>query len=195
MSAWGDLSRLPELRWEPDTPLWRIHRRDRSPIFYGTNLYRFDPPTAASPWGTCYTAPSQLAAYLEVFASLGRLTPALIAERQLAELFTVDTLRLADISDRRVIGMYGLDASYSMGRAYDTSQRLAVDLFDAGFDGIHYPARHDPSGALRSIAVFGPAGNTAARLRVVKDDDIDDLLVNNAADHFHLIPIDDAPLP
>ena len=191
----GDLSGLPELLWTPARPLYRIHRRQMSAVFYGTNLYRFDPPDAASPWGTCYAAPTAMTAYLEVFASLGGLTWEMIRQRLLAELAVTAPVRLADISHPHVIGLYGLDASYSMGRAYDASQRLAVAVHDAGFDGIHYPARHDPSGTLRSIALFGPAGADSAALQVVNDDDIGDGLVDAAAEGFRLVPVDPAALP
>lgn len=59
-----------------------------------------------------------------------------------------------------VVGRFGLTAEASIGAdttTYRRTQQWARRLREAGFAGIHYAARHDPTLGSRSIALFGKA--------------------------------------
>ncbi len=61
----------------------------------------------------------------------------------------------------------------------------------AGFDGIYYAARHDPSFVERSIALFGPAGSTEGGkpFDIINGTIPDDLIDQVAAEfRLHLLP-------
>src|SRR4051794_31484697 len=54
-------------------------------------------------------------------------------------------LQLADLTDRTVLGDFGVTAAHSAGSDYAPSQERAANLFDAGFDRVRYRVRHDPA--------------------------------------------------
>jgi hypothetical protein len=68
----------------------------------------------------------------------------------------------------RVAGPYGIAGDLSLGGDYTLPQLWAA-LRGAGFESVHYAARHDPAFSERSIAVLGPPGEQAWILRGVKD--------------------------
>ena len=154
MTDWTD---FPSRTLPAGTPLHRIHRRGLSPgHFSTTGLYRFDPPAdAASDYGVCYLALDPLAAYVEVFGRFRAVPIDEISRRCLSTAQASRDLLVADLTQRSVLGRYGVTAAHSTGSDYHPSQRLGIPLHDAGFDGICYRIRHDPSMALEAVAAFG----------------------------------------
>ena len=99
-------------------------------------------------------------------------------------------LRLADLSNARVLGAYGLTREIcTVAPDYDMPQRWSGALHEAGLDGIWYGPRHDPAGNLRAAALFGPAGACQppeAGLRVLNQAPVPHDLLLRAAQEFGL---------
>jgi len=92
---------------------------------------------------------------------LGTISWEDVEERRLTEFTLARSLKLGDLTERVVLGRYGLagDISTGTGTAYHPSQEFAARLYELGFDGIYYTARHDPAFLERSVAVFGGSGD------------------------------------
>ena len=165
-----DWSDFPARTWKAATPLYRIHREGREPAWFNaTGEMRFDPPAAhGDDFGTCYTATSAIAAYVEVLGRFRALVPAHVIEgRRLAVLSCRKNLRLADLTDPSILGRYGVDGSISMSSRddYDEPQQVAGELWSAGFNGIFFRVRHDPSMKLEGVALFNKPGETRTMFR------------------------------
>lgn len=102
-----------------------------------------------------YLGLSSIGAFLEVLARFRVLTQQMIDERAFSSLSLIRALRLADLTDRTVIGRFRIAGDLSTGGDYRQSQEWAARFYDAGFDGVFYAARHDPSFTERSVALFG----------------------------------------
>lgn len=185
----ADWSAFPELVLHPERVLYRVHRNQNDPVhFCSDGSGRFD-LTAVDGTGTCYMSPSPIGAYIETFGRLGTITVSDIAERCLTELALTRPIRLADTTDRSVLGSYGITGDISAGTVYRPSQQAAAQLYAAGFDGVYYTARHDPAFQERSVAVFGGAGDT--KLFVSASYDIPDELLRQGVREFHLAVLPD----
>jgi len=68
-------------------------------------------------------------------------------------------VRVADVTDRMIMGRWHLSAELWAGDDYEGSQRWARRLHQAGFAGIWYSAAHDIRGDLHSLAFFGKPGD------------------------------------
>ena len=176
---------FPALVVHPDRVLFRVHRHSNDPVHFSASGHgRFDLVGVPSV-GTCYLAPSPLGAYLETLGRLGTISWDDIEERRLSELTLARPLRLADLTARSILGRYGLAGDISSGTDYRPSQTLAGTLYELGFDGIYYTARHDPAFLERSVAVFGAAGGH--KLFTASTAPIPALLVDQAAREFDLL--------
>lgn len=151
-----DLKTFPRYALHPDRVLYRIHRAHNDPLYFahgGTG--RFDLISADDEPGTCYCALSAVGAFLETFARVRFVSTRMAEQRSLSTLSLTRPLTLANMTDPRVIGLFGIEGDVSAGADYTEPQKWAVRLFDAGFDGIFYATRHDPSFTERSVAIFG----------------------------------------
>lgn len=101
---------------------------------------------------------------------------------------------VADLTDRAVLGEFGITAAHSMGIEYGPAQELACGLFEAGFDGVVYRVRHDPAMMLESVALFGEPGETAGRFNPPKTIRIPESLLADAR-QFCIEVLPAAPLP
>jgi len=85
---YGLLSQFPLLPKDriPER-LYRVHRVDREPQWFGTSgTMRFDPPDAAAKlFGTCYLAASPVTALVETFGDLLAVTQDMVDDRPLLE--------------------------------------------------------------------------------------------------------------
>jgi RES domain len=176
---------FPSHTLHPERVLYRIHRTTNAPIYFASDdLGRFnlmDVPGA----GTCYVSPSPVGAYIETFGRLGTISEDDLAERSLSELALSRSVRLADLTDRQVLGRYRIAGDISTGTDYQPSQRLASALYAVGFDGIYYTARHDPAFLERSVAIFG--GPDDEKLFIVAATPIPQELAMEAARDFGLL--------
>ena len=151
-----DLKVFPRHTLHPDRVLYRIHRAHNDPLYFArSGAGRFDLVSDDNEPGTCYCALSAVGAFLETFRRNRVIPTRMIDQRALSTLSLTRSMRLADMTDSRVIGLYGIEGDVSAGADYTEPQKWAVRLFEAGFDGIFYATRHDPSFTERSVAIFG----------------------------------------
>lgn len=89
----------------------------------------------------------------------------MIDDRVLAEIYLPCDARLADLTNPVVLGRFGITNELSTGDpeiTYPIGQQWAMRLWQAGFSGVCYPARHDVELATRSVALFGKPGLESA---------------------------------
>jgi hypothetical protein len=188
-----DLGSFPVHTVHPDRVLFRIHKATNDPLHFGVSGdERFD-LRSESGAGTCYCALSQVGAFLETFARLKFLTQELIDERVLSSLSLTRPLRLADITDKSVVGAFGITGEISTGSDYVPSQQWAERFHKSGFDGVYYTTRHDPSFTERSVAVFGNEDGGAKLFDVVTES-IPDELIREVCAEFGFTVWPSAPL-
>jgi hypothetical protein len=193
MSSWGD---FPIQSIDTTTPLFRIHRHGHHPAWFNTDgSGRFDPPaTHRDRFGVCYLGLEPLSSYVEVFGRFRAVPQAEIDQRRLSELSIVRSIDVADLTNRTVLGDFGITAAHSTGTDYGPAQELASHLFDAGFDGVFHRVRHDPTMTLEAIALFGEPGETAGRVGTPKTIPIPAALTE-AGRQFRIEVLPAAPLP
>jgi RES domain-containing protein len=109
-----------------------------------------------------------------------------VADRALATLRSSARLRLADctLEEARRLGVtleIGASDDYALCR------RWAEAFAGRGFAGIRYRLRHDPSGSLLGVALFGAAGEAA--WAVEARGPIPDDLIRNAERRFGIIVV------
>lgn len=157
-------NKLPELprRTLGTKPLWRIHAADVVPWFFDIGP---DGRFNLAESGTCYLAEEPIGAFVEKFGRL--LRPGGVIPEPLVDAQRLSTLRppkanVVDLTDATVLGLIGLTAEIHSTSDYNLTQGWALAFQEAGYDGIRYKARHDPRGALVSIALFG-SGKPARR--------------------------------
>lgn len=150
------LKGFPRRTLRGDRPVYRIHQTSRSAWWFSSaGSGRFDPVGTAM--GACYLAEKPLAAWVEVFRKRMLLAEADVQERSLLCVQLERELRLADLTSRRAL-QFGVTASLGADEDYADSQAFAVRAVQAGFDGIRYRVRHDPSQPLHGIALFAAEG-------------------------------------
>ena len=156
MTDWGS---FPSCVLQSGEDLYRIHRREHTPERLSRSGHqRFDSPSAqrARSYGVCYLGTTPVAAYLEVFGRMRALPVPELTDRCLSVAPVVRAVRLADLTNRTVLGRFGVTASHSTAPDYAESQCLSARLHSAGFDGIRYRVRHDPAMELEAVALFAP---------------------------------------
>ncbi len=185
--------RIPRYNSGVGQVLYRIHRADKSAVYFSRNTSgRFDPPLGSgTEFGTCYLGVDRLTAYVEVFGRTNPISETLIAERALTEVVIFRPLLIADLTDRKLLGELGAIPEVSVGPDYGDSGRLAAELVENVFDGIRYFARHDPGFRLISVALFSSAESA---LSAEKPSPIPDDLIVEAEREFGLLVLPEAPL-
>lgn len=152
----ADLAGFPSLHLH-GAALSRIHRASLSPWWFSSDgSGRFDLP-ADSGRGTCYLATEPEGCFLEVFRDLSLIAEQEIEVRRLSRLAINEAL-LADCAAGRS-REFGLTAEIHSAPDYRITQQWAAAFAAAGFDGVRYLLRHDPSQHLAGIALFGRAGS------------------------------------
>ena len=150
-----DLSRFPVRAVATTTPLWRVHSAHHDARWFCHDLEcRFDLP---DPNGTLYCAERPVGCLAEVFQGFTLVDEGAVRNRLLSRLRVPRRLRVADCTSARARG-FGCTGEIHAGSDYDRTQRWARAFHAAGFDGIRYTLRSDPSLRLTGVAVFGPAG-------------------------------------
>lgn len=180
--------RFPVLPKEQLPPiLYRVHQVVHEPEWFGTSGdCRWDPPAeVADLFGTCYTGTDPLTAFIEAVTELPLLAQSVIDKRAMALLHVPQDQRIADMTNPRIIGDWGLDRRISTGDAYGVCQRWAHALRLAGFTGVFYEPRYDPRGRnQQSIAFFGDPGYQPTQIIMIEDEPIPRSVVEEARDIF-----------
>jgi hypothetical protein len=109
-----------------------------------------------------------------------------VADRALATLRAPARLRLADCTVEEA-RRFGITLEIGASDDYELCQRWAEELAGEGFAGIRYRLRHDPSGSLLGIALFGTAGE--AGWAVEASGPIPDDLIREAEERFGIIVV------
>jgi hypothetical protein len=140
---------------------------------------RFD---LTSPSGTLHVAEQPLGSFLEVFRDVRLIDEADIQSRRISSLRAPRNLRLADCTSQRARG-FGVTGEIHMTEDYDRTQRWAAAFAGAGYYGIRYYLRHDPSLRLAGVAVFGQTASSR-RWRKPRTGSIDEHLLQQARRRF-----------
>lgn len=150
---------LPTVTLPRDTRLARIHRVGAEPWTLSSHQHgRFNLP---GPWGTCYLAPGPICAFLEVFARHGAAIDAReISEYRLSWLRLDQDWELADLTERVVLGA-GINAEIHASTDYEFTRAWASAI-NREYEGIQFRPRSDPSGSLKSVALFSVVGGRKA---------------------------------
>jgi RES domain-containing protein len=180
-----NLKRFPRRTLRGDRTVYRIHRAANHPWWFSADgSGRFDP--VGTRLVACYLAELALGAWVEVFRRRLLLAEDEVASRTLLSVELGRDLRLADLTSRRALG-FGVTASLGANEHYDDSQAFAGQAAHAGFDGLRYLVRHDPTQQLYGLALFAPPGapDTAdPRWPAADDEPIPDDLVAEAGMRF-----------
>jgi hypothetical protein len=156
-------SEFPRRLLREGTLLYRVHRAIHNGAFFGEDgTSRFD--LVGVEVGVCYLGLRDETAFLEVFGRQRPITAAQVAERRVSEFALSGDAVLADLTSDLVVGQFGLTLEISAGGDYSGPQKWSRALHDAGFDGLHYKARHAPGGEHESVALFGKPGMDESRL-------------------------------
>jgi hypothetical protein len=169
--------------------VYRVHQIVHEPEWFGTSTDdRWSPPSpTATLFGTCYTGTDPLTAFIEAVIELPLLTQSDIDRRSLASMQASQDQGIADMSNPRIVGEWALDRRISSGDNYGACQRWANALRLAGFTGVFYEPRHDPSGnGHQSIAFFGDPGYQPTQIHVIEDEPIPGWVVDEAREIFGL---------
>ncbi len=151
-----DLKRFPSSRLTPAKAIYRLHRRTRRPWYFSSSgAGRFD---LLEPDGTCYAALDPAVAFIEVFYGFRIVPIEELVDVVVSTMGAPRTMRLADCTSPRAVA-YGVTSEVNTTVDYALTQRWAVALRAAGFDGLRYWPRHDP-GRRPAVALFGPAGQS-----------------------------------
>ena len=168
----------------PSRGLARIHRRELNPWWFSSDgSGRFDLQPGR---GTCYLAEKPLGAFVEAFRDPRIVHASTVADRALATLGPRARLRLADctVPDAR---RFGITLEIGASDDYELCQAWAEAFAAEGFRGIRYRRRHDPSGSLIEIALFGAAGE--GDWAVEASGPIPDDLIREAEERFGIIVV------
>lgn len=181
-----DLAGFPEHVLAPGHPLFRIHRRGRSPWWFGSSgRCRFD---LARPRGTCYLAGHPLGAFIEVFRDTHLVDQRDVDRRRLSRVALLRRLRLADCTAGRGRS-FGVTGAIHSTPDYERTHAWAAGFESAGFDGVRYKLSQDPAQELTGYALFGDAGEPVdpERWPAGSSERIDGAVLREARDHFGVL--------
>lgn len=148
--------RFPVLTVSAGTVLYRTHKDGLGAWWFGSSLQgRFD---LAGPYGTCYTAESELITLLECWTGIRYIPRTEIDGRALSAVAVGRDLQIADVTSNMAIE-FGMTSEINTTVDYDLTQRWAEAFRAAGFDGIRYWARHEMSHTHACLALFAVGGD------------------------------------
>ncbi|MFC8503220.1 RES family NAD+ phosphorylase [Pedococcus sp. NPDC057267] len=154
----GSLEGFPTRRLTRATALFRAHRADRGPWWFGNDGGgRFD---LAAPRGTCYLALDPCSAVRErlglVLGGRREVPASLLEEVLVSTLHVPGPVEVADVQSREA-GDFGVTRELESMVPYAVPQAWARAFDDAGLGGVAYGPRFTP-GEASAVGLFGPAG-------------------------------------
>jgi hypothetical protein len=154
----ADLAGFPRYRLRAGTTISRIHSRGRDPWWFGNDgSGRFD---LSGAYGTCYLAQRAEGALLKVFKDFTLISEADIQRRHQFETEMERDRPLANCCAPSA-GRFGVNAELHSTANYSLTQAWAEAFRAAGFQGVRYFLRSDPSALLVGYALFDLAGAPA----------------------------------
>jgi hypothetical protein len=151
----SDIAKRKVVLLEFHASLFRTHRIDRNPVFFGdSGNNRFDAPDHS--YKVLYAGRDAYGAFVETFASAAGtrvITTTELKSRALAEMRPARALRLIDLTQSGTLVRIGADARLFSGD-HAVSQLWSQALHDhpIAADGLIYPSRLDPE--RHGIALF-----------------------------------------
>jgi hypothetical protein len=142
-------------RLEKGTVIYRLHRTDRDPIYFGkTGDNRFDAPDGS--YGVLYAGEDEYCCFIETcgqVTGVPSVTGAFLDQQNLAEITVAQTMTLIDLSASAGLARIGadgrlMDGSHAVGQRWSSALRR----HPTNPAGIRYRARHDP--AKLAFAIF-----------------------------------------
>lgn len=162
--------------------LYRIHQLHLEPEFFDDKAdnNRFNPPAGSPPaFGTCYLSTHPLGCYIETLGRMGSISQSDLDARGVSEAVVPVGIRLADMTHPGLLGRFHLTAEIGAGSGYARPSQWAERLYQAGFAGVWYRARHDVSAGdgywratyelpeMFSVALFGMPGVRPDQLKII----------------------------
>ena len=153
--------RIPLATLPAASTLWRVHRREHDPLWFGpapgtAARGRFDAPTGE--FGVCYFGESLGVAVLEALVRGSRklLDRASLEARAVSSIETGEPMRFLQFEGAGLAKL-GIGADHAHSANYADCQRMTLDVFRAHpeVDGVQYRSRWDTS--LLCWAVFNRA--------------------------------------
>lgn len=194
-----DWESFPTAHLSRDATLFRIHRQHAGPershaAWFDTSEYgRFNPPSGGPPsFGTNYSSLQEQGAFLETLAHDPSIRPSL-AGHQFSRMRPTGDLRLADLTDPEAFGRFGIMLNDSTDRDLSGTQELASKLHDAGYDGVLYWSRHDPSAQMKSVALFSEPGLQPERFREITTGPVPPMVAIQTSVSHHVMLATAAP--
>lgn len=137
--------KLPLIQLE--IPMFRIHRSQYSPLYYGySGRNRFDAPNRD--YGMMYVGADPYSCFIETFGWQTGYQVVAISELRLYSISQLQSQRKLTLVDLTSSGLarIGADARLCDGE-HKLAQKWALSLWShpENVDGIYYRARHDPS--------------------------------------------------
>jgi hypothetical protein len=188
----GDLDELkgfPDATLAAGTVLYRVHRAIYGPWFFSTDAESRFTPAGMPTHGACYWASQRVAALLEALRGERRkLVPEdEVLERRISTAQLDREVRVADLAHQNA-GRFGVNAEVHTTPDYDKTQAWAAAFTKAGFEGLRYLCRSDPSVKLVGWALFDRAGPSTCWPDPLTEE-IDDDLIDEAAEYgLKLLP-------
>jgi hypothetical protein len=140
---------------EEGTVIYRFHRADRDPIFFGrTGDNRFDAPDGS--YGVLYAGEDEYCCFIETcgqVTGVPSVSGAYLDQRTLAGITVTRSISLIDLSASAGLAPIGADGRLMDG-SHAVAQRWSAALrrHPTNPSGILYRARHDP--AKLAFAIF-----------------------------------------
>jgi hypothetical protein len=157
----SDVRQFPRYRLRAGTTIYRIHREEFGPWWFSDDgRGRFDLVLLPGQ-GTCYLAQRAVGGLLEAFKGMRMVSEEDMAARRECAIVLSRDLLLANCCVAAA-GKFGVNAEIHTTEVYGKTQAWAAALRRAGFDGIRYFLRSDPSLKLIGYAIFDVAGEPPA---------------------------------
>ncbi len=157
----NDLAGFPAKVLRAGTRLHRVHSAVLGAWYFNPDAtWRFN-PTGSLSRGACYFAERPVAGLLESYKGFRMVDEKDVATKAHFIVELEEDLRLADCC-AMAAGDFGVNGEIHTTTDYDLTQEWASSLDDAGFAGIRYYCRSDPSLRLVGFALFDAAGAAPA---------------------------------
>jgi hypothetical protein len=177
-----------------DVPLYRIYEFEkdgveRKPLYFSrTGLGRFDLTALGNTeGGTAYWSLEPLGAFIEVFLRRRIVSEAAIERYKIATARFIPDRELLDLTSRKNFGVRRIqDGSWGDDADYSSAQKIAVEAYREGLDGVRYLSPRDPKRKIKSVALFSSTAGPgdSSMVQVIDIEPIPGSLIEQARYEF-----------